>query len=331
MPSAPSSFVADLAPARRYLPALLAAAISLSLGACASGGPNPLLSEAGPSLRASEQAAPQTELQKATTYWGKQFANNPGDPRAAVNYAKNLKASGSKRDALMVLQQAHNVNPNDRELNSEYGRLALEHDQITLAQKVLEQADDPSNPDWRVVSARGTVLAKQGKYIEAIALYERARSIAPEQPSILNNLAMAQAMAGQSNKAEGLLRQAAATPDADQRIQQNLALVLGLNGKHDEATAASSSSLPPDASAHNASLVRDLVQTDEPVAPVAMAPAPVEPPAKVAKAKGAAAKIATASVAAPKGKAKSKATEESVDASELVRRLADGQPSVRAP
>lgn len=312
-----------LVPLRRFRPVLVLA-LSLSLGACASGGSSSLLSDAGPAFKADEKAPVQTELQKATAYWGKQVVDNPQDPRATVNYAKNLKAMGSKRDAMMVLQQGHTFNPTDRELNSEYGRLALEHDQVTLAQKLLDQADDPANPDWRVLSARGTVLAKQGKHSEAIAFYERAKEIAPEQPSILNNLAMAHAMSGQATKAEGLLRQAAAKPEADLRVQQNLALVLGLNGKHDEARSAGADQMTPDASAHNADVVRQLVQVNEPPAePVAGPVAAAQlGSAKAGKNKGA--KLSTASVSPTKGKSKGKLPAEEVDAAELVRRLADG-------
>lgn len=326
--------------ARRLTPILVVITSSLLLGACASGGSTQLLSDISTSpsgaKSASEVAAPaQTELQKATTYWGKKVAENPGDARAVVNYAKNLKAMGAKRDAMMALQQAHSANPNDRELNSEYGRLALEHDQLQLAEKLLEQADNPAQPDWRVVSARGTVLAKQGKHGQAISMYERALEISPGQPSVLNNLAMAHAMTGQANKAEGLLRQASAKADADPRVQQNLALVLGLNGKHDEAKVMGADNLPPDASSHNADMVRQMVQSGEPVdvAPAPIAEARPLPAAKTSSTKvgSKTIKLSTASVTAPaapavKGKSKGKAAataEPEIDAAEMVRRLAD--------
>src|SRR2546421_6461641 len=106
----------------------------------------------------------RSELQKATQYWGKAYAKNPRDAQAAINYAKNLKALGEKQQALAVLQQVSTFHGTNRALNAEYGRLALEFDQVSLAQKLLEQADDPANPDWRGISARGTGLAKQGIY-----------------------------------------------------------------------------------------------------------------------------------------------------------------------
>jgi Flp pilus assembly protein TadD len=334
---------------RRLLPVLTAASASLLLGACASVGNEQALLTNPPMQQSAAEAPPQSELQKATTYWGKQMAENPQDPRAALNYAKNLKAMGAKREALQTLQQAYALNQTDREIASEYGRLALEHDQISVAQKLLEQADDQSNPDWRVLSARGTVLAKQGKHNEAIDFYERAKELAPDQPSVLNNLAMAHAMAGQSGRAEGLLRQAAAKPDADKRVQQNLALVLGLNGKHDEARVAGADQLSPDASAQNADAVRKLVQVDQttqdpvmaPVAAAAATRSAAKAGTKAASTKAAgtkaattAAKLSTASVPTAKGQAKGKvaaAAEPEVDATELVRRLADGASSSKAP
>ena len=51
----------------------------------------------------------------------------------------------------------------------------------------------------------------------------------------MNNLAMAYTMDGQAEKAEELLRQARQVGGDDPRFKQNLALVLGLQGKTAEA------------------------------------------------------------------------------------------------
>lgn len=179
----------------------------------------------------SKAASAGEQLRKATEYWGTVYAKDPSDGEAAYNYARNLKAMGEKQQALMVLQSSIDMNPQHRGILSEYGRLALEFDQISLAQKMLERADDPLQPDWRVVSARGTVFAKQGLYSEAIPFYERAMQLAPDKASVLNNLALAYTMEGKQDKAEPLLRKAAAIGKDDERVQKNLALVLGPQSK----------------------------------------------------------------------------------------------------
>ncbi len=148
-------------------------------------------------LRRPPPQSTADELQKATEYWGKQYGENPRDLKVALSYARNLKAMGEKRRALAVLQQASLFHGESRELASEYGRLALDLDQVSVAEKLLAVADDPTKPDWRVVSARGAALAKEGNYNEAIPLFERALSLAHNQPSVLSNLALAHAMNGE--------------------------------------------------------------------------------------------------------------------------------------
>jgi Flp pilus assembly protein TadD len=236
---------------------------TLALGACA-GVQNPFDSASVSSVSTSStaqasSAVPQSDLQKATEYWGKQHEKDPRDPQAAINYIRNLKALGAKQQALAVAQGAFGANPQHKQLASEYGRLALDLEQLALADKLLALADDPVQPDWKVVSARGTVLAKQGKYREAIPLYERANALAPNQPAVLNNLALAHAMNGQADKAEPMLRQAANDQSADPKVSRNLSLVLGLQGKHEDAKSVIVRDAPTEESAEDSSFVKQMV------------------------------------------------------------------------
>ncbi|MBX9589904.1 MAG: tetratricopeptide repeat protein [Hyphomonadaceae bacterium] len=264
----------------RGVRAVAAAFACLAAGACAQSGPGAL--DLAAPIDSAQPAAKdtRTDLAKATGATGKDFAKEPRNPEKAVAYARNLKAMGEKRQALAVLQQAASFNAGHRGLNSEYGRLALELDQVSVAQRLLEAADDPANPDWRVISARGTVLAKQGSYREAIPLYERALALAPDQASILNNLALAHAMEGQAGQAEALLKRAASSGSKDARVNQNLALVLGLQGKYDEARVVAARDLPADNAAANVDYVRRIVMLE----PRPMAQSQQPPPAHAATA-----------------------------------------------
>jgi Flp pilus assembly protein TadD len=254
---------------------------TLLLGACAETAD--LLPKANASLAqnsddgsADKPEVPQNELQKATTYWGQEYAKRTSELKPALNYARNLKALGEKNKALAVLQQAASLHDSDPELAGEYGRLALELDQVNVAGRMLQIADDPSKPDWKVINARGTVLAKQGQYKDAIPYYERALTLAQNQPSVLNNLAMAYAMSGDAKKAEDLLRQASAgsTGENASKVKQNLALVLGLEGRYDEAKAVTAGTSSAAAVAENVDMVRRIVKLEPKVAPAAVAAAP---------------------------------------------------------
>jgi Flp pilus assembly protein TadD len=204
----------------------------------------------------------KAELAKATEYWGKAYGQDPKDPQVALNYARNLKAQGEKQQALAIMQQAAAANPTHKGIAGEYGCPLLEFNHVTLADKLLEQADDPLNPDWKIVSARGTVFAKQNQYSKAVPLFERALQLAPDQASVMSNLALAYAMEGNVEKAEPLLRRAAALDAGDPRVNQNLALVLGLQGKYDEAKQAIARDVPPDRASANIDYLQQMVKLD---------------------------------------------------------------------
>lgn len=244
-------------------------AATLMLGACAQS--SDLLSDAAQPLASADSSAKgtntQTELQKATEYWGNEYEKKPADLKVALNYSRNLKALGEKQKAFSVLQQASVLHGSNPELASEYGRMALDFDQLNVASHLLEIADSPTNPDWKVISARGTVLAKQGQYKDAIPFYERALTLAPNQPSILNNLALANAMSGDAKKAEDMLRQVASQDGGSSKVKQNLALVLGLQGKYDEAKTVGGTSLTADAAAANSEYVRKMVRLSPQTSP----------------------------------------------------------------
>jgi len=211
-------------------------ATGFALSACAQiGGPGGSDLGLGGDAPAPIANASPGQMDQALQYWGAKYQKSPNDKQNALNFAKNLKAAGHKAQAFAVLQQASVRHGSDREIASEFGRLALETDKTQLAAKLLQIADDPANPDWRIVSGRGAALAKLGNYGEAVEMFERANRLAPSNPSVLNNLAMAHAGNGDLKQAETLLRQAGQNPMARAKVAKNLALVLELQGRKTEA------------------------------------------------------------------------------------------------
>ncbi|MCB1520375.1 MAG: tetratricopeptide repeat protein [Hyphomicrobiaceae bacterium] len=255
----------------RQVAVAAAVAASTLLGGCAGAVsdlmPQMLAAKPKPAPIAEVATNSQSELEKATEYWGRKFMSSPNDLKTALNYARNLKAMGQKKQALGVLQQAGVYHGQNRELASEYGRLALDLGQVSVAKPLLAFADDASKPDWRVISARGTVLAKEGAYKESIPYFERAMALSNSNPGVMNNLAMAYALAGEPDRSEKLLR-TALNKGAPAKSRQNLALVLGLQGRYDEATAMGRRDLAPQVAQADTNMVRQIVRLDPKVAPV---------------------------------------------------------------
>ncbi len=209
----------------------------------------------------SGAATPATEeaWRGQSEAWGRRFDANPGDGAAAVNYARALRSLGQHAQALAVLQQAAIRNPKHFELLGSYGKALADVGRLKEAADVLSRAHVPERPDWRILSAQGAVADQMNDHALAQQYYEAALRIVPNDPSVLSNLGLSYALAKRLGDAERVLRQASTQPTADARVRQNLALVLGLQGKFPEAEEALRRDLPPEAASANLAALRSML------------------------------------------------------------------------
>ena len=144
-----------------------------------------------------------------------------------------------------------------------YGKALADAGQLKEAGDILTRAHTPERPDWSVLSTQGSIADQLGEHDAARGYYETALKIRPNDPAVLSNLGLSYALSRQLPKAEETLRLAASQPGADERVRQNLALVLGLQGKFAEAEDLLRRDLSPeDASANIASIREMIAQSD---------------------------------------------------------------------
>lgn len=221
-------------PRRSMALALLATtAAATLLGGCTQTGLPFAHLSSEPKLAAADEIG-------AVTQWGTAYAKNPQDPKMALGYAAALKAIGSRDRALEVLTEGYRANQNNGEIAAELGRLALDMNRFDIATQTLKVAEAQGVRDWKTLSAQGTLRAKQGKHSEAQQYYLAALKEEPDAVSVINNLALSYALDGKANKSEELLRKAVDSGHGDRRVRQNLAMVLGLQGKFEEARQVAS-------------------------------------------------------------------------------------------
>ena len=222
----------------------------------------------------------------ATAQWARRFEANPADALAAIGYARALRASEQRAQALAVLQQATIRNPNNLELLAAYGKALADVGRFKEASAVLGRAHLPERPDWRILSVQGAVADQTGDHALAQRYYDAALKIAPGEPTVLSNLGLSLALSKKLGEAEKVLRSAAAQKAADARVRQNLALVLGLQGRLGEAEEVLRRDLSPEEAAANISVMRGLVA--QPNSWKAIKRADEKPPAKGASVRAAA-------------------------------------------
>ena len=97
--------------------------------------------------------------------------------------------------------------------------------------KFLAGHTHPTSRIGAILSVQGAVLDQLGRHQEAQRYYASALKIKPDDPSVLSNLGLSYALAKDLKNAESTLRRAVVYPGADPRVRQNLALVVGLQGR----------------------------------------------------------------------------------------------------
>jgi Flp pilus assembly protein TadD len=252
MTSSAYSQVGSIAPSTRRL----AAAVLTTLIAVGAAGCSTLQSTAITGSVATPAAA--SDPREASQVWGERYRANPRDPVVAINYAQALRGLGQRAQAVAVLEQTSMHSPSNMELLGAYGRALADVGNHDRALEVLNRAHTPDRPDWRILNAQGAVLDQLGRHQDAQRYYATALRIAPEEPSVLSNLGLSYALSKQLPEAEATLKRAAGR-SADPRVRQNLALVVGLQGRFAEAEEIARADLPPEQAAANVAYIRQML------------------------------------------------------------------------
>ena len=239
-----------------------ALAASLCLGACQTSGQQDITGSIGGAPDHSEGAS-GSNIQRAVEEWGRRYDRNPDDKAVAMNYARALRGLSEYAQAVAILQRLSIKFPRDVEVLAAYGKALADAGRPREAAGVLANAHTPERPNWSVLSAQGSVADQLGDHEQAQAYYAAALKIVPAQPHVLSNLGLSYALSKKLPEAEKVLQEAAAEPDADRPVRQNLALILALEGKFASAEEVSRRDLDAnDASANVAAVRRMIAQSN---------------------------------------------------------------------
>jgi Flp pilus assembly protein TadD len=202
---------------------------------------------------------PRGQVQQSVGELGARYKSNPGDRNIAINYAAALRAQGQSTQAVAVLEASMARNPRDADVSVAYAKALTAEGRFEQALTVIDQSIRPDAPDWNALSVKGAILDQMGRNDEARQLYTQALLIAPEEASVEANFGLSYAMTNDLTSAEQHLRHAVSMRGATSQIRQNLALVLGLQGRFDECKAIYAAELPPEQVESNMAYVRGLL------------------------------------------------------------------------
>jgi Flp pilus assembly protein TadD len=227
---------------------------ALMLGGCQNSQFGTITGSSGASGSVAE-----ADSRRDAQVWGERYRRNEKDPEAGIRYAQALRSTGQRAQAVAVLEQASMNNPNNSAVLGAYGRALADTGQFSQALDVLSRAHTPDQPDWRILSVQGVVLDQMGRHQEARRHYISALKIVPDEPSVMSNLGLSYALSKNLREAEDTLRRANARNSREPRVRQNLALVIGLQGRFQEAQDIAQADLSPEEAAANLDYLRTML------------------------------------------------------------------------
>lgn len=226
----------------RYIAILLALSSATMLQGCTRQAPT--MGGAGNINTASTAPVSFEAIEEL----GRKWEANRADVPKGLAYANALESAGQAEKQLSVYAQLVQRNPQNAKLAGLYGRRLVAAGRGEEAIPVLERAAAADSSDWRIHSALGSAYDQKGLYQKSRPHYEKALAADPKNLTVMNNLGMSYALEGNLKQAEATLRQADSLPrsKSEPRIRQNLALVVGLQGRFDEASSLAREDLPPE-------------------------------------------------------------------------------------
>lgn len=222
----------------------------LSSAACATTAAEPDLTSEEQTYKAAIEAAlvPATPEQIAqaersdpitrANFWSNEYQKDPANLDITVSFLRALRSINSHDRLAEIASTAIAIHPTGYELFLELGRSFMAQERFNdAAQAFARSADFSPATDAAPLAALGLAFDRMEDHRQAQQAYELALEREPNRVSTLSNYGLSLALTGQIQAAETALRRAVEAPGADGRVRQNLALILGLQGRFDDMVA----------------------------------------------------------------------------------------------
>lgn len=221
-------------------------------------------------VAAALRADPLTQ----SAFFANQYDHDPSDVQMGLNLSNALRALARYPEAADTATRVLVVAPDNIDALLAEARAQIDGNQGFYAIEPLQHAISLKPNDWRFYSLLGVAYDQVKRGDDAQGAWATALKLSPNNPVVLTNIAMSKFTAGDLAGAEPLLRNAVSQNGATLQMRQNLALVLGLEGKLDEAERLLRQDLPPDQADANLAWLQANMRVNQPAAATASTDAP---------------------------------------------------------
>jgi Flp pilus assembly protein TadD len=218
---------------------------------------------AKPATAKERQAARSLDMINQASFWLGELEKNPADDEAALEGSIALRRIGSAERAIQLAAMGLQVKGESPQLWSALALGLVASGENQPALQALQKAVSLNPKDPNLHSALGVIYDRLERADLAAPAYEAALKLAPEDAGILSNYGLSIAMTGDLKKAEDMLRRANQSPLAPPQARQNLALVVGLQGRFEESERLATRDLPPAVASENVAYLKAMLNGGE--------------------------------------------------------------------
>lgn len=199
----------------------------------------------GPALRLARAARQAGDYPSAINLYRNVAGTTSPDPVLLVELGDTLVDAGTPDDAIDVYWRVLGLQKVDPKSGARLGavrglaRAYLMLGELATSLEHWNEAYAMAPQDASALVGQGVVLDMLGRHAEAQAAYRAVLTETPRDVPARNNLALSLALTGHYPEALEILTPMARSSTATPRIRQNLALIYGLKGDPDRATAMS--------------------------------------------------------------------------------------------
>ncbi len=227
---------------------LRVALCALLLAGCTAGGPqgngelagrqDPATVAGGVSTAAvlgiAESLRATGDFASAISFYRRAIVLDPNQVRPYIGLGETLLATGHANEAAESFRAALAMAPTNADAMRGLGLTLVALDKPTEAVEMLNRSIK-AGPSARAYSALGIADNLLGNAAAANEAFKQGLVLAPDDLDLLNNYGLSQALGGDYDAAIKTLHRVATDPKATSRNRLNLAMVLGLAGRSEDA------------------------------------------------------------------------------------------------
>ncbi len=217
----------------------------------------------------AKEAISNGDFRRASQFYEQLVGSEKGTPeqqlRYKIGFADSMRRMGDNDRALAMYEDLYSKNPDNLDIAEGRALTMMATGKTVDAGRAFSAIMDKDSKRWRTLNALGILFVTKNMIPEAMAYYTEALNQSPDNPAILNNVGLSQAVDHNYPRAIEALKQGSRvskTPNQRRQIEMNMAMVYGVSGDLDTAKDIASKYIDGPALDNNLGLYAHLSKDD---------------------------------------------------------------------